>query len=185
MTPLESVILRPATVEDAPFVALVMRMALGESRESVLANASTLDLTTQLCQRTDTLYSYAHTWVACCGGQPVGACIAYPGIDYAALRAVTFPWVKTVLGVDLTDMAFETQAGEYYIDSLAVLPEYQGQGVATALLQRILSLSPLPVALFVTPNNKAQKLYRSLGFVVSGEQMLFGERYYRMEYRPL
>jgi GNAT superfamily N-acetyltransferase len=54
---------------------------------------------------------------------------------------------------------------------VAVLPEVRGQGIGTALLQRLLELvagSVPAVSLSVDPGNPAVRLYRRLGFTVVG-----------------
>ena len=64
-------------------------------------------------------------------------------------------------------MGEETAAGEFYIDSLAVLPDYQHKGIATSLLRHVISVkrSTTPLGLLVDVGNpKAEALYTSLGF---------------------
>ena len=56
--------------------------------------------------------------------------------------------------------------------SIAVLPEYRGRGVGTALLSRLLSEAAQrfeAVSLSVSESNPAQRLYERLGFVVFGK----------------
>jgi GNAT superfamily N-acetyltransferase len=50
---------------------------------------------------------------------------------------------------------------------VTLLPERRGQGLGTALMQRLLDWSDelqLPVTLHVEPFNPAQRLYQRLGF---------------------
>ena len=68
----------------------------------------------------------------------------------------------------------ETEAGELYLDSLAVRPDYQGQGIATRLLQaaadKAAAMGIGAVGLLVDDNNpKAEKLYHRCGFVTVGD----------------
>ena len=63
----------------------------------------------------------------------------------------------------------ETQAGELYLDSLAVLPEYRCRGIAKDLLlatmKRANQLGLPVVGLLVDKDNpKAEELYTSVGF---------------------
>ena len=63
----------------------------------------------------------------------------------------------------------ETQTGELYIDSLAVLPEYRRQGIARKLLlatKEQANRMGLPrIGLLVDKNNPAgEALYASVGF---------------------
>jgi DNA-3-methyladenine glycosylase I len=63
----------------------------------------------------------------------------------------------------------ETQAGELYLDSLAVLPAYRRQGIARQLLlatkERAVSMGLPVVGLLVDKGNPiGEALYASLGF---------------------
>lgn len=71
------------------------------------------------------------------------------------------------LDQDFSGMDDETQAGEYYIDSLAVDTRYRHQGLATLLLRKLIDQKgrKQPVGLLVDKGNpSAERLYRSLGF---------------------
>ena len=60
------------------------------------------------------------------------------------------------------------------IDQLFLLPEYQGKGIGTALIHRVLARAKemqVPVKLWVLRVNPAQSLYQRLGFVVCEETM--------------
>jgi len=77
------------------------------------------------------------------------------------------------IGAVWSRLASEAEHGFGYVDAqtpelgIAVLPEYRGQGVGTALLRRYLAeaerLYPA-VSLSVSPNNPAKRLYERLGF---------------------
>ena len=65
-------------------------------------------------------------------------------------------------------MADETSPDEFYLDTLAVMPQHRGQGIGSKLLmamtERARTLGK-PAALLVDKTNpKAEALYRSLGF---------------------
>lgn len=58
------------------------------------------------------------------------------------------------------------------IIEIQLLPEFQGHGIGTALLQRELRFADargLPVRLQVLRENRARTLYERLGFRVCGE----------------
>ena len=88
------------------------------------------------------------------------------------------------LQFDVDAMDAETVAGEYYLDSLAVLPSYRGRGVARMLLQSGIDTAHRlnrPAILACAPNNvNAKRLYESLGFRATGMYSLFGHPYWRM-----
>lgn len=60
------------------------------------------------------------------------------------------------------------QAGEIHLIDLALLPEWRGRGVGTALLRDLLAEADgdgLDVSLYVELHNPAWRLYERLGFV--------------------
>lgn len=184
--------LRPATRQDAPFLALALMEALGDDiMERIDAHSDTpadrerLQRITALCLRDDTLYSWRHGTIAeTADGLPAGATIAYPGEGYHERRMLTFDLVKEHLHFDNQAMEDETQAGEHYLDTLAVLPRHRGQGVAQALLRHWLQQAQaqaLTATLAAHPeNHRALRLYRSMGLQEAGHLHIFGEDYLRM-----
>lgn len=171
---------RPATAADALFIARGFHTAMllddtPPERISLFAE--------KICTRDDVLYSARNTTVAVLDGEPAGMITAYDGARYAAMRQLTLTLVKEHLQVEFPGMEDETEAGEYYLDSLAVLPQCRGRGIGRALLQKAVDegmgrgLSP---TLAVDPANKrAQRLYRSLGFRHVREIFIFGHIYYK------
>ena len=60
--------------------------------------------------------------------------------------------------------------GEAELDDLYILPEFQGTGLGTAVLNRCITETPTPVFLYVFKRNeRAIKLYSRMGFSVSQE----------------
>ena len=84
---------------------------------------------TMLVEREDSQYSYRNTLVAMDGDQVVGISVSYDGGKLRQLRLAFIEAAKEYLGKDHSGMEDETQAGEFYLDSLAVLPEYRRQGI--------------------------------------------------------
>ena len=67
-----------------------------------------------------------------------------------------------------------------YIAQAYIIPEYQGQGIGTALIREVLA-GDLPVELYVMKlNTGARRLYERLGFRVKSEH----ETDYRMRVEP-
>lgn len=173
--------IRPAISSDAPFVAWVVLAAIGMDNPS----AEILASVTEMCRREDVLYSWRNTLIAEVSGRVAGALICYDGAQYQQMRAVTFPLIAQASGNDFSSMEMETQEGEFYLDSMAVLPEYRRRGVATALLNagitRARDLNIPQAAMVVSPENpNAQRLYEYLGFRFSRDMFLFGEDYRKM-----
>ena len=138
-----------------------------------------LEVMTQLVERDDTQYSYRNTLVAMDDGRLVGAAVSYDGARLHELRQPFIEQAKSRLGKDHTGMEEETQAGELYLDSLAVLPEYRRKGIATRLLlatkKRADALGLPCVGLLVdTDNPTGEQFYRSIGFRQLNETRFWG-----------
>ena len=87
-----------------------------------------------LVRREDSQYSYKNTLVAMDGDKIVGVAVSYDGCRLQELRQVFIESAKNYIGMDHSCMDDETQAGELYLDSLAVLPEYRCRGIGKDLL---------------------------------------------------
>jgi DNA-3-methyladenine glycosylase I len=124
---------------------------------------------TMLVEREDSQYSYRNTLVAMDGDRLVGIAVSYDGGRLHELRQAFVEAAKTCIGKDHSGMDDETQAGELYLDSLAVLPDYRRQGIARRLLKATKEKADrmgLPcVGLLVDKGNPAgESLYVSVGF---------------------
>ncbi len=91
---------------------------------------------TMLVEREDSQYSYKNTLVAKDCNKVVGISVSYDGGQLHELRRAFIEDAKEYIGKDHSGMDDETQAGELYLDSLAVQPEYRRQGIASRLLGR-------------------------------------------------
>lgn len=189
MQPVDPIVqLRDATSDDAPFIARV-----------VLAGIDMLDIDADLpdeqhviykhlvdiCRMYDTLYSYCNTRIAEIGGNRVGALVAYDGARYAALRAKTFGLVQQSSGMDLSKNAMETGAGEFYLDSMAILPDYRGIGIGKMLMRDRVEWASQngfkAVTLLVDKDKpRLQSYYESLGFAMKEEMFVFGAWYNKL-----
>lgn len=71
----------------------------------------------------------------------------------------------------------ETTPDSIYIHELQLLPSYQGGGLGTAVVRRVIAEGVergVPVMLSVVPaNHRAQRLYERLGFKVTGIEAPF------------
>lgn len=124
----------------------------------------------QLVERADTQYSYLNALCAADENDCVlGVSVSYDGALLHSLRQRFIEAVSQTFGKQLDGMADETAAGELYLDSLAVLPSAQGQGIATALLdataQKAEQMGAGPLGLLVDAGNpRAERLYLRCGF---------------------
>lgn len=177
--------LRPATSADAEFVAKVVIMALHIDMEGE-EGAELLRHVTELVMDEGTLYHWSRAVVA----DGVGAIVAYDGKDYHERRLKTFsficsdgkPIMEDVSG--LLAQPDETSEGEYYLDSLAIMPEHRGKGYGSAFLLDAVKKGRekgLKPALLVDPaNTGAVRLYKSLGFDGTDTMFVFGLDYLKM-----
>ena len=122
-----------------------------------------------LVNREDSQYSYRNTLVAVDGDKVVGISVSYDGSLLHDLRRAFIEAAKEYVGKDNSGMDDETQAGELYLDSLAVLPEYRRQGIARQLIlatKEKADAMHLPcVGLLVDKGNPdGEALYASVGF---------------------
>ena len=77
-------------------------------------------------------YSYTNCWVAEEEGVVIAAANVYDGGQLSALRQPVIDYLRTYYGFT-RKIEDETKAGEYYLDSLGVLPKRQGRGIGSAL----------------------------------------------------
>ena len=175
------IVIRRAALEDAPFVAWTVLVAVGIDHP----NDRMMQSVTALCRRSGVLYSWQNSMLAEQDGKVVACLISYDGADYPTLRKPTFDYIAAEANRDFRTMEPETEAGEYYLDSIAVLPDYRGQGIGTQLLrtgvEKARQLHIGKASIVVSPDNpKAQQLYESLGFQYVKDMFLFNEDYRKM-----
>lgn len=180
-----SLTLRPATADDAGFIAEVVAVALGADLWNDSGTHSLPDeALREVCRRSDTLYSWQHSLIAEINGEPAGGIVAYDGHDYPALRQRTFAALQHLITFDTSQMEDEAKEGEYYIDSVAVKPEYRGCGIAGKLLRAAINeghAGGLTIVLACDPQNlRARSLYERIGFSVDGSLFIFGHDFHRM-----
>lgn len=82
----------------------------------------------------------------------------------------------------------ETQPHEFYLDSMAVWPQFRRLGIARMLMrhgiQDGLGMHRTVTLACAPDNDGAHRLYTSLGFRNNGSLFIFGEDYIRMELSP-
>ena len=124
----------------------------------------------------ETIYSYENTFVAEVDGKVVGAMCAYDGADYMRLKQP----IVNELGADSGFAQLkETKAGEFYLDSVGVLPEYRGRGIASRIIEaqceRAASLGHKMAGLIVDIDKpQVEALYTRLGFTYLDDKDFFG-----------
>lgn len=173
--------IRDAGYDDAEFVGWTMLTALDIPPESGFNKI-------EVWRRNDILYSWTRARIAMVDGVPAGCLISYPGEEYARLRMHTWELIFGSSEDEAERYDSETFPGEYYLDSLAVLPEYRGHGVGSALLLDGVAKGHAygydRITLIVDidkPENIA--LYERLGFRKESRMTFFGHEYHRMVFQ--
>lgn len=186
--PASGAVLRDARPSDAPFLAecIMAGMHFTDFDKCMTDDMSLILKRLTLCEeRPDTLYTYARTRVAELAGQPAGALLSYPGELYKELKESTFKEFWQAFFEEFAHDDPETEAGEYYLDSLAVLPAFRRQGIGRALLEDGIrigrGLGYDQIALVADSDYPHLiRLYESVGFVPAGRRHAFGTDFLRM-----
>lgn len=142
------------------------------------------DVALMVCGMDDTLYSYHNARIATVEGKSVGCLVSYDGSIYDEARKKTFQIFKDA-GREMTDTDMETQPGEYYLDSMAILPEYRGCNIGHILMMdgidKAKKLGHRKIGLIVEKSKPdLQAYYSLLGFQAVSEINAFGDVYVKM-----
>lgn len=181
--------IRDAEPSDAPMIADAILEAVGPQIVSAMSpdgsREPVFSVFERLAKRDDSQYSYHNARIAVMtDGTPAGVCISYDGALIYELRKSFFEEARKHLGWNLNkreedEFPGETGPEEFYLDSLATLPQYRGKGVAKALIKDAKEKADKagkPLGLLVSDHNpKARSLYESLGFVEVGRRPFAGE----------
>ena len=179
--------IRAAQKTDAPLLAQIFVYAIGEETAVHYCGENYMEVLTAICLSEGTHYSYRHALVAECDGLPSGGIIGYDGAQLYALREGTLSIIRQYKAIDDIPED-ETTAGEFYIDSLGVHPEFRGRGVGRQLLaamcQQAAEQGHQCVGLLVDLENPdAERLYRSLGFEHKSMRTFFGHKMKHLVWR--
>lgn len=180
-----NIIFRRAVAEDAVVVARIIALALGEELTRYLCGDAGEGLFEDMVRRDDTQYSYRNAIVCEIDSEVVGAVCGYDGARLYELREPVIEAIRMQCG-RVPDMADETSAGEFYIDTVGVLPHMQRQGLGTELICRMsaeaFAAGYERVGLLVDSGNpSAGRLYESLGFKRIDEVGFLGHKMYHMQ----
>ena len=178
--------IRPATEADAALIAQVVAMAIGDE-EGVrhYCGEQYLDVLADIASQSDTQYSWQQTLVAEVDGEAVGAVVGYDGGELSRLRDGTYAVIRKTIA-EAQPIIDETEAGEYYLDSVGVLPHFQGRGIGRVLVaafcSKVFAEGHHRVGLIVDIENpQAESLYASLGFRRVGTKLFFGHKMWHLQ----
>ncbi len=130
-------------------------------------------------------YSYMNCVVAEENQQIIAAASVYEGARLEELRAPVIEYVRAHHNKNFAPED-ETQAGEYYLDSLGVSPEHRGKGIGSKMLQFLIDKYVVKnhqtLGLLVEAENAgAMKLYSRLGFKPVATKQLVGKQLFHLQ----
>ena len=179
--------IRKATINDAPLIAKVVAMAIGEESAILYGGDDYMNVFEEIALLEDSQYSYRNVFVAEINGNAVGAVVAYDGAELHHLRKATLEIIYKHTANEL-QIADETDASEFYLDSLAVLPEYRGRGIGAQLInavkERAFNEYGKNLGLLVDfENPDAERLYQSVGFERADVKDFLGHKMWHLVVR--
>lgn len=176
-------IVRKATKADSEAMATCLLLAMEEIVFAFIGEGNKVKAAAFMNYftiREDNQYSFQNGWVVEENGKVVAAANVYNGADLYRLRQPVLDYIRKYHHRNLQP-EYETGVGEFYLDTLGVLPEYRGKGIGSRLLQFLLDeyvhRQQQTLGLLVEDTNpSAKRLYLRLGFVPAGERMLLGKK---------
>ncbi|MCM1490083.1 MAG: GNAT family N-acetyltransferase [Muribaculum sp.] len=171
--------IRKAKLEDAAFMAWTVLTALD-------MDTSDLEKATDVCTDDFGLYSWKNALIAEEDGKPIGCIISYPGDKYLQFREYTWPKLWTDIDPDLmNNTPYETLPGEYYLDSMAILPKFRGKSIGKNLMMAAIqngkAMGCDRFALIVDVDKpQLHDYYGQLGFRDSGPIQFFTHLFTKM-----
>ncbi|MGO1866806.1 MAG: GNAT family N-acetyltransferase [Sphingobacterium sp.] len=184
-------IIRPGLKEDSSAIAELLLLAMEEIVYQFIGTSNkpqAYRFLRGLVDQTGNQYSYQNAWVSVQDGQITGIALLYDGSRLQELRQPVINRIDALFNRRF-NMEAETQAGELYLDCLAVHPEWQGKGIGSLLINHLIARfaqhEDSVLGLLVDENNRhAKRLYERLGFRVVGEKSLLGKRHEHMQCVP-
>lgn len=181
--------IRKAKKEDADQIAELMILAMTEIVYQFIGKEDFEEgkkFLRELIEQEENQYSYQYIYVAENSEMILGQVCLYPGGLLKSLRQPVLDAIKTKYQIDYQTVD-ETQEGEIYIDTIAVNPLAQGQGIGKLLLEFVIeefvNKQKETLGLLVdAANPNAKRLYEKMGFVVKNELSIFGKKMEHMQY---
>lgn len=179
-------IIRKADIGDAALIARCVLDAVGVSDFASDMDRALLEAIRAECMRTDSLYSYLHSNVAEVDGSAIGCVVAYPGEIYPQARKSTWERINAAIGDQSSDSSdFETGAGEYYLDTLVVLPQYRGHDFGRQLVSSVFGQArdngyDRITLIAESDHPHLIAYYESMGFKIESTLTFLGEQYCKM-----
>jgi ribosomal protein S18 acetylase RimI-like enzyme len=182
--------IRKAIKEDAKAIATLMVAAMEDLAKTFVGSAEIDDavkLFEHFCGETQNQYSFENTLVYVVDDIIAGSITIYDGALIEELRCPFFEYIKANYHTNHFEMELESGAGELYIDTLSVNPNYQGKGIGQQLIMAAIdwgkTLGHQKIGLLVDQTNpNAKRLYERLGFIKENDKVLLGKPHEHLTY---
>ncbi len=176
--------IRKATINDIRLIAYAVGNAIGEAVMPMFCGTDWMNTIAEVASLETSQYSYRNALIAEVEGSPAGVIVAYDGARLEELRSETMRIIRKYKP-DFTISEDETEPGEYYIDTLCVLPQYRKMGIATKLIaaihEKALAEGHKQLGLIVDFDNPtAERLYTKLGFHRVGTRIFAGHKMWHL-----
>lgn len=160
-------------------------MAIGEESVKEYCGENYLEILEEVARTSGTQYCFTNALVCQANGVLCGAIIGYDGAQLYELREKTLSIIYKDREIP-SDFPDETEAGEFYLDSLGVLPECRGLGIGRELILQMrrhaFEKGFKKVGLIVDKENpRAEKMYSSIGFDRIGTKIFFSHQMWHMQ----
>ena len=175
--------IRKALPEDAISIANLLLLAMEEIIYEFIGEANkekAIALLTHFAKNADNQYSYQNCYVMESGKVIIAAVNIYDGAKLHEYRQPIADYITTQFKKELK-VEDETQAGEFYIDSIGVSQSFQGKGIGSEILKYLIHEYVIcgkhTIGLLVDEKNiYAKKLYLKLGFYSVNHILLSGKK---------
>lgn len=184
------IVIRETSEADIRFLAevVVAAASLGTVEEIKAGKLEdVVEVMMEICRSDWSLYWYklALTAEDTETGKPVGCILGYDGARYAEARKKTFAYAEEKLGHPLGECGTETVPGEFYLDSMTILPEYRGLKIGHRLMEALMDRCRKEghTKFCLLADKDAPRLrnyYASIDFKETEEILFFGHPYIRM-----
>ncbi|QRG69474.1 GNAT family N-acetyltransferase [Brevibacillus choshinensis] len=179
--------IRRATPTDADFAAPLIYEAIGDIAHSLTGATEpneVIRVMSQFFAQTGNRLSYENAVIAMDKDKPVGLALFYHGSQTQRLDRPFEEHVKRVTG-ETPHIVKEARDDEFYLDTVVVSGDSRGKGIGKALLNAFEEESERrgheKIALLVDEDNqRARKLYESIGYRQDGTIMVSGHLYSHM-----
>ena len=181
--------IRKATENDAQAIARLLLDAMEDIVYAFIGERDHAKARAFMCYFVGTennQYSLENCRVAEIDGEVVGAVNVYDGAMLAELRRPVVEYIRDKYIRDFPQ-GDQTEAGEYYLDTLSVDKNYRCRGIGSGILQFVIDeyvhRQGRILGLLVDDDNPdAKRLYLKLGFKPAGRKIFFGKRMEHLQF---